>query len=462
MQQVTGIHVDHEDHIWFLNRAAAAEGDEIGGDGNPPRIDCCVRGPEVIELDQDGKVVHAWGGPGYHPLWPTALQTVIADRQGFVWVGGTAPQDSILKFTRDGKFVWDFGHRPPQGAQLPENNQQTDVLVSKGRFQIDEVAREIYIINWKRVLVYDMDTGAFKRGWGGHGMPLSEISNEPTPPYKWTGAPPPAEKNFVPDLHFLEISRDRRVYVGERGQNRIEVFTTDGKWLQEFYVAPNTPARGEGCGGLNNTKMPPCGTTYKLAISRDPAQKYLYVADGTNNRVWILDRQSGKTLGSFGGNGRYAGPAPLDQRDRDGLEGQHLHGRSGAGEANPEVRAGDEVACEYECSSRRALGRTMWLFKPDTPVRLDWPTAFKLHDEDAYGRIRCPMCEWRPGPSSSWCCSRVDRPEGFYGGCGTVWNTFSTHGRCPGCQYQWRWTKCLRCDGWSQHEDWYAEPEEPR
>ena len=207
MQQVTGIHVDHEDHIWFLNRAAAAEGDEIGGDGNPPRIDCCVRGPEVIELDQDGTVVHAWGGPGYHPRWPTALQTVIADRQGFVWVGGTAPQDSILKFTRDGTFVWDFGHRPPPGAQLPENNQQTDVLASKGRFQIDEVAREIYIINWKRVLVYDMDTGAFKRGWGGHGMPLSEISNEPIPPVQVDRCSASSGEKFRPrsplpgDLH---------------------------------------------------------------------------------------------------------------------------------------------------------------------------------------------------------------------------------------------------------------------
>lgn len=309
MQQVTGLQVDHMDHIWFLNRGAAAEGDEIGGGDNPPRIDCCVRGPEVIELDQEGTVVNAWGGPGYHPLWPTALQTVIADRKGFVWVGGTAAQDSILKFTRDGKFVWDFGHRPPQGAQTPENNQQTDILVSKGRFQLDEIAQEIYIINWKRVLVYDMNTGAFKRGWGGHGMPLSEISNAPVPPYQWKGGPPPPEKNFVPDLHFVEISTDRLVYIGERGQNRIEVFTTDGKFVKEFSVAPNTPGQRvtEGCGGLNNTKFPPCGTTYKLAISRDPQQKYLYVADGTNNRVWILDRQSGKTLGSFGGNGRYAG-----------------------------------------------------------------------------------------------------------------------------------------------------------
>ena len=85
MQQVTGLFVEAKnDHIWFLNRAAAADGDEIGGDGNPPRIDCCVRGPEVIELDQEGNVVSSWGGPGYIPQWPTALQTIIVDRQGNV------------------------------------------------------------------------------------------------------------------------------------------------------------------------------------------------------------------------------------------------------------------------------------------------------------------------------------------------------------------------------------------
>jgi hypothetical protein len=307
MQQVTGIHVDSMDHVWFLNRAAAADGDEIGGD-NPARIDCCIRGPEVIELDQDGSVVHSWGGPGYHPLWPTALQTVIADTKGFVWVSGTGAQDSILKFTRDGKFVWDFGHRPPKEG-FTENNQNTDMMVSKGRFQLDEMTNELYIINQKRVLVYDATTGAYKRGWGGHGMPLSEITNDRISSYTWNGGPPPEEKNFVPDLHFVEISKDRFVYVGERGQNRIEVFTTDGKFIKEFYVSPNTPGQRvtEGCGSLTNTKFPPCGTTYKLALSRDPQQKYLYVADGTNNLVWILERESGKTLGSFGRNGKYAG-----------------------------------------------------------------------------------------------------------------------------------------------------------
>ena len=312
MQQVTGIYVDHLDHIWFLNRGTVAEGDEIRGDDDPPRIDCCVRGPEVIELDQDGNVLNAWGGPGYHPKWPAVLQTVIADREGFVWVAGVRPQDSIVKFTREGEFVWDFGHRPAEGVVLEEDNTQTDILANKGRFQLDQEAREIYIINWKRVLVYDMDTGAFKRGWGGHGMPLSEISNDPIPPYDWDGSRPPHVEDFAPDLHFVEISRDGLVYIGERGQNRIQIFQKDGTWVQNIYVAEHTPGqRQQGqreCGGTTaNKERPPCGSMYKLAISKDEEQRYLYMADGTNNRVWIVDRRSGDTLGSFGGNGRYAG-----------------------------------------------------------------------------------------------------------------------------------------------------------
>lgn len=311
MQQVTGIYVDHMDHIWFLNRGNGVEGDEIGGSDEPPRIDCCVRSPEVIEMDQEGNVLNAWGGPGFHPKWPTALQTVIADRDGFVWIGGTRPQDSILKFTRNGELVWDFDHRPPEGMELEEDNTQTDVLSNKGRFQLDQDAREIYIINWKRVLVYDMDTGDYKRGWGGHGMALSEISNDPIEGYEWEGQRPPEEVNFVPDLHFLEISTDGLVYVGERGQNRIQVFQKNGTWVRDIYVAEGTPGQRLGleqCGGVGVRKsLPPCGSMYKLVISKDPEQRYLYMADGTNNRVWIVDRQSGETLGSFGGNGRYAG-----------------------------------------------------------------------------------------------------------------------------------------------------------
>jgi hypothetical protein len=255
MQQVVGISVDSMDHVWFLNRGNAALPIELTAEGDPSPALCCVRGPELIEEDQDGNVVHAWGGPGYIPKWPKALQTVIVDTKGFVWISGEATQDSILKFTRDGKLVWDFEHRPPAGAErLPENNQETSYIINKGRFQLDEVANELYIINQKRVIVYDATTGAYKRGWGGHGMPLSEVSNQDIPGYTWTGGPPPEEKNFAPTLHFVEISKDRRVYIGERGQNRIEVFTTEGKWLQDIYVSPDSPAQRGECGGLNAGK----------------------------------------------------------------------------------------------------------------------------------------------------------------------------------------------------------------
>ena len=308
MQQVTGIYVDHMDHVWFLNRLQDVDPKELAGEGSPAPALCCVRGPEVIELDQQGNVLNAWGGEGFHPKWPRALQTVVADTKGFVWISGTDPQDSILKFTRDGKLVWDFEHRPPvEAGMMPENNQETGFLVNKGRFQLDEVGNELYIIQQKRVVIYDASTGAFKRGWGGHGMPLSEVSNDPIAGYKWTGGPPPEERNFVPELHFVEISKDRRVYIGERGQNRIQVFTTEGKWLQDIYVSPNTPAQRGGCGGVTSVKGSPCGTTYKMVISKDQQQKYLFVADGHNDVIWMVDRQSGKTLGYLGGHGRLAG-----------------------------------------------------------------------------------------------------------------------------------------------------------
>ena len=319
MQQVVGISVDSMDHVWFLNRGNGALPIELTAEGDPSPALCCIRGPEVIEEDQQGNVVHSWGGPGYIPKWPTALQTVIADTKGFVWISGESNEDSILKFTRDGKLLWDFDHRPPAGAKAtPENNQQTDIIFNKGRFQLDEVANELYIITQKRVVVYDASTGAYKRGWGGHGMPLSEISNQDTPGYKWTGGPPPEEKNFAPTLHFVEISKDRRVYIGERGQNRIEVFTTEGKWLQDIFVSPNTPSQRGECGGLNAGKPTAsaipllfnrsiCGTTYKMVMSKDPQQKYLFVADAHDDVIWIIERQSGKTLGHFGSKGRLAG-----------------------------------------------------------------------------------------------------------------------------------------------------------
>jgi DNA-binding beta-propeller fold protein YncE len=304
MQQVTGIGVDDQDIVWFLNRPNAPDPLEIIAESEPRAVLCCVLGPEVIAVDPEGDVVHAWGGPEYEG-WPGGLQTVIPDSQGFVWDGGTRPRESIQKFTRDGELVWDFGHRVPEGVEWEENNQEVDNFAQKGRFQIDEEANEIYIIDQKRVVVFDASSGEFKRGWGGHGMPLDEITNDPIPGYEWDGGPPPEEENFVPAMHFVEISNDGLVYIGERGQNRIQVFTKQGEWQQDIYVSPNTPSQ-RACGSLD--WMPcPAGTMYKMVISVDEEQKYLFVADAANNVIWSVDRRSGETLGHFSRPGRLAG-----------------------------------------------------------------------------------------------------------------------------------------------------------
>jgi len=312
MQQIVDIYVDRDDHVWTINRRVDARPDELTAATNPPRGECCVPGPEILEFDPDGNVVNAWGGPNYHEGWPGRLQTIAVDRQKNVYLSGTTPGDGIIEFTRDGKFVRDFGRR---GAKIPadqvkQDNQQTAVFPPGiGSFELDEAAREVFISDGflnKRILVYDLDTFEFKRGWGGHGIPLSEVDNNPTPDYDISG-PPPDQMQFAPALHCVHFSRDGLVYVCERGSDRVQVFTKQGKFVRQWFVHPSTQSRGPNCGGIWSTTAPPCGTVYHLALSSDPQQRYVFVADGTNNMVWIYNRGDGTLVGSFGGNGRYAG-----------------------------------------------------------------------------------------------------------------------------------------------------------
>jgi hypothetical protein len=315
MQQVPTLVVDKDDHVWVFNRSRQIKPDENGASTTPPRTDCCKAGPTVLEFDTDGNLLNAWGGPGYVPNWPVE-QTIATDGDGNVWISGTGVGNAILKFSPDGKLLKDFGHRPPPppagqpAPPLVENNQQTELLPhGVAGFDFDNAAREIYIAEGefynKRVLVFDMDTGGFKRGWGGKGRPLGEISNDPIPPYDTSGPPPDIDE--MAQLHCIHLSRDGLVYTCERASNRVEVFTTQGKLVQQFYVHPSTPARGPECGGPGNEKFGPCGTIFNLAFSADPEQKWVFVADGTNDKIWIIERKTGTTVGSIGSNGRMAG-----------------------------------------------------------------------------------------------------------------------------------------------------------
>ena len=190
---------------------------------------------------------------------------------------------------------------------MKQNNQQTDILPTGVEgFDLDEDAHELYIVDGllnKRVLVYDMDTGAFKRGWGGHGVPLSEISNDPVPDYEWEAGALPDQQEFAPALHCVHISVDGLVYVCERGSNRIQVFTKQGKFVSSFFVYPASPARGKRC----STSPGGCGNTYNLTFSHDAGERYILVADGNNNKVWIHDRKTGALVGSVGSYGTMAG-----------------------------------------------------------------------------------------------------------------------------------------------------------
>jgi hypothetical protein len=100
------------------------------------------------------------------------------------------------------------------------------------------------------------------------------------------------------------------------------------------------------------------------------------------------------------------------------------------------------------------------LLKDDRSANRFVVDLFEADRNDPFSHIRCPLCAWRPTPSSTWRCLSSGTPEPFFGGCGTTWNTFATRGRCPGCSHQWQWTSCLRCAQWSLHEDWYEETDQ--
>jgi hypothetical protein len=322
MQGVPVMVVDKEDHIWVMNRPRDINPDENGAVSTPPRTDCCIAAPAVLEFDTEGNLLKGWGGPGYVPGWPAegnprpgagAEHGILVDREGNVWISGSARGDTIMKFTGDGKLLWEFGHRGPRpkpGEAAPptkQNNQDIDIFPTGiFFFDLDEDAKEIYIVDAKRVLVYDYD-GKFKRGWGGHGIALSEIDNDPTPPYDWKAGGPPDQKQFAPALHCVHFSTDGLVYVCERGSDRIQVFTKEGKFVSSFFVHPSTPARGPECGGPGSTMFGMCGTTYNLTFSHDAGEKYVLIADGTNDKIWVHDRKTGELASSIGENGRMAG-----------------------------------------------------------------------------------------------------------------------------------------------------------
>jgi hypothetical protein len=285
MGQVGGITVDWQGHIWVLQRPKSLTDDEKGATLNPPRSNCCVPAPPVLEFDVDGNLLRSWGGPGQGYQWVGREHGIEVDERGFVWIGGNADDDNaILKFTLDGKYLAQIGKIAPR-----TNSNDTTQLGKPAETAIDKDANELYVADGygnRRVIVYDATTLAFKRLWGAYGHVPNDDKQAAYDPKA------PVSQQFGNPVHCVKIANDGLVYVCDRINDRIQVFKKDGTFVKEWFYEKNT---------LGN------GAVWDLAIWPDPKQTYLLNADGENNEIRILKREDGSVVGRFGGGGRNAG-----------------------------------------------------------------------------------------------------------------------------------------------------------
>jgi len=297
---VTGVAVDAQDHIWLVHRGmdSLTARTEAGLGTSPPTAEsCCAPAPPVLEFDQAGTLLNSWGGPGQGYDWPRTPAGIAVDAKGQVWIAGAAqtpagiagrapapPSDAhVLKFSRDGKFLLQIG----QPGKIEGSFSKTTLNRPAG-FSFDGAANEVYIadgLDNRRVVVFDSETGAYKRHWGAYGQPTSEA---PSPTYD-PGKPPDKQFNVV---SCVEIAKDDLVYVCDRKNDRIQVFRKDGTFVKEAPVSKAT--LGEG-------------SVWDIAFSTDSAQRFIYVADGSDQKVWVLHRDTLDAVSSVGAGGRWPG-----------------------------------------------------------------------------------------------------------------------------------------------------------
>ena len=271
---VASVSVDDRDHVWVLHRPGTLDADEAS-----------MAAPPLLEFDPDGNFVQGWGGPhpAYH--WPDSEHGVFVDHNGYVWIGGNGPDDQVLKFTMSGELVMEIG-RPGESR----GNRDIRNLGRPADAWVHPPTNELFVADGygnRRVIVYDADTGAFKRMWGAFGDDPTDGPTDPAWASEQEGLGPPY---FVPPVHAARVSDDGLVYVSDRGGKRIQVFTIDGVYVSQVFIGREclTPECGNGT------------TAASTAFSPDPEQRFLYVGNRSQARVMILDRASLEILYSFG------------------------------------------------------------------------------------------------------------------------------------------------------------------
>jgi DNA-binding beta-propeller fold protein YncE len=329
---ITGVTVDAQNHIWVVHRGAdSLENNEKGMMLTPPTASlCCQAAPFVLEFDQAGTLLTSWGGPGQGYQWPQSPGGLAVDGKGNVWItaaglvpapargrgpndptaaeqpaaggrrgGGTpappAPADAhVIKFSRDGKFLLQIG--TPGKNEGPDGHATLD---RPSAIAYDAAANEVFVADTgnRRIVVFDADSGAYKRHWFAYGEKSAGAAPAP-----YAAGDPPA-KSFR-DVTCVEIARDGNVYVCDRSSNRIQVFQKNGTFVKEAIVSKNTlGATVTGQFGV----VASYGSAWDVAFSSDAQQRYLFVADGHDKKVVVLQRDTLTEVGTFGNGGRYPG-----------------------------------------------------------------------------------------------------------------------------------------------------------
>jgi len=281
-----GVWVDEQDYVWIIHRSSATlHNNEKGAELNPPIAECCRGAPPVLAFDPEGNLVKAWGGPGPGYEWPQSNHGIHIDYKGNVWIGGNGEKDAhILKFTKDGKFLMQVGGL---GKNAGSNDLENFGRVAK--IWVDPQTNEAYIADGylnKRVAVIDADTGKMKRYWGAYGNKPDDTNLGNYDPKA-----PPAQQ-FRNPVHCVERSNDGLIYVCDRTNDRVQVFRPDGTFVKEAFFAKNTLCSG---------------SAWDIAFSRDPEQRFVFLADGQNNRVRIIVRDTLAEVTAFGDGGRQPG-----------------------------------------------------------------------------------------------------------------------------------------------------------
>jgi DNA-binding beta-propeller fold protein YncE len=272
--------------VWIVHRPSTLLPDEVDAKtGKPITHRCCKSLPAVVEFDAAGNYVRGWGGPGAGYDWPKGEHGIYVDPNGNVWIAGNANEDNqLLKFSPDGKFLMQIGR-----AGKSEGSNSRTQLGRPAHMVMDAAANELFVADGygnRRIVVFDAKSGMYKRHWGAYGGVPSDD--------KLAGYDPaqPLSKQFGNPVHCVRLANDGLVYVCDRANSRIQVFDRQGAFKHEFRVEPQTLANG---------------SVWDMVLSHDPTQKYLYVADGANGRIYVLRRSDGAQLGSFGRTGRMAG-----------------------------------------------------------------------------------------------------------------------------------------------------------